>query len=209
MNEATILAKVEAYYTGRLRAHGPTPRGVDWSSAESQQLRFEQLLKLCESGRPFSLVDYGCGYGGLLEYLQELGAEATYTGFDLSADMIDAARGRHRTSGPTPAFVTREAEVPTADYAVASGIFNVRLDVSDEAWLAYVLATLDKLAATGRRGFAFNMLSRYSDPEKRRPDLYYGDPLTFFDHCKRRYSPRVALLHDYPLWEFTMLVRAL
>ena len=28
-----------------------------------------------------------------------------------------------------------------------------------------------------------------------------------FDLCKRRYSPRVALLHDYPLYEFTVLVR--
>jgi hypothetical protein len=79
--------------------------------------------------------------------------------------------------------------------------------VSDAAWLGYVETTLDRLAALGRRGFAFNLLSRYSDPDRRRPDLYYGDPLALFDHCKRRFSPRVALLHDYPLWEFTILVR--
>jgi hypothetical protein len=33
------------------------------------------------------------------------------------------------------------------------------------------------------------------------------DPLRLFDHCKRTFSPDVALLHDYPLWEFTILVR--
>jgi hypothetical protein len=51
------------------------------------------------------------------------------------------------------------------------------------------------------------MLSTYSDPEKRRDDLFYADPLDMFDWCKRRFSPRVSLLHDYPLFEFTMIVR--
>ena len=57
------------------------------------------------------------------------------------------------------------------------------------------------------RGFAFNCLTSYSDADKMRDDLYYADPCKLFDRCKRRYSRRVALLHDYGLWEFTILVR--
>jgi hypothetical protein len=38
-------------------------------------------------------------------------------------------------------------------------------------------------------------------------DLYYGDPLFFFDHCKRTFSRTVTLLHDYPLYEWTIHVR--
>jgi hypothetical protein len=51
------------------------------------------------------------------------------------------------------------------------------------------------------------MLSTYSDPEKRRDDLFYADPCEMFDLCKRRFATRVALLHDYPLFEFTVIVR--
>ena len=40
-----------------------------------------------------------------------------------------------------------------------------------------------------------------------RADLFYGDPTFFFDHCKRKYSRNVALLHDYDLYEFTIIVR--
>jgi hypothetical protein len=40
-----------------------------------------------------------------------------------------------------------------------------------------------------------------------RADLYYADPAQVFDYCKRRFSPNVALLHDYGLYEFTILVR--
>jgi hypothetical protein len=51
------------------------------------------------------------------------------------------------------------------------------------------------------------MLTSYSDAEKMRDDLYYGDPLIFFDRSKRRHARNVALLHDYGLWEWTLLVR--
>jgi len=37
--------------------------------------------------------------------------------------------------------------------------------------------------------------------------LYYGDPCFYFDLCKRSYSRQVALMHDYGLYEFTLLVR--
>lgn len=100
-----------------------------------------------------------------------------------------------------------EDQLEPTDFTVASGIFNVRLDVPDDEWRAYVETTLEKLAGLSRAGFAFNMLTSYSDADKMRPDLYYGDPGWFFDLCKRRYSRNVALLHDYGLYEFTMIVR--
>ena len=53
----------------------------------------------------------------------------------------------------------------------------------------------------------FNALTSYSDADKRRDDLYYADPLHWFDYCKRKHSRFVTLLHYYPLYEFTVLVR--
>jgi hypothetical protein len=97
--------------------------------------------------------------------------------------------------------------VRAADYAVASGVFNVKQGAAEDAWQAYVWETIDHLAALATRGFAFNALSLYSDADKRRPDLFYADPLDCFDRCKRSYSRYVTLLHDYPLYEFTILVR--
>jgi hypothetical protein len=84
---------------------------------------------------------------------------------------------------------------------------NVKQRASDETWRRYVWDVIADLAALGQRGFAFNALTRYSDVEKRRPDLYYADPLELFDRCKREFSRYVTLLHDYPLWEFTVIVR--
>jgi hypothetical protein len=114
--------------------------------------------------------------------------------------------GHARELGPWR-FVTREEDLVEADYVVASGLFNLRLDVDEQSWRAYILDTLRSLDRLGRRGFAFNMLTSYSDPERMRGDLYYGDPCFFFDHCKRTFSRDVALLHDYGLYEFTLRVR--
>jgi hypothetical protein len=66
---------------------------------------------------------------------------------------------------------------------------------------------IDRMASLSRRGFAFNMLTSYSDPARMRDDLYYGDPCRMFDLCKRKYSRNVALLHDYGIYDFTILVR--
>lgn len=200
-----VLQSVASYYTGKVREHGATPRGVDWNGAESQLLRFATLLQLVPPGAA-SLDDYGCGYGALLDHLRTNGRpELDYAGLDISADMIAEARARHPADRPR--FHVGVRSPRRADFAVASGIFNVRPGVPVDAWEAHVAATLDLLHAGTSRGFAFNCLTSYSDPPKRQDHLYYGDPCFYFDLCKRRYARNVALLHDYGLYEFTLLVR--
>ena len=206
----TIRQAIGRYYEDRLSHFGPTPRGVDWNSAESQALRFDKLLELLVASRQqdepaVSLLDVGCGYGALLDHLNAVGLTVDYRGFDVSEAMVEAARARHYASGS--AFTSRVEAIEPASFAVASGIFNVTLRHPVEQWRDYVVETVDSLHRLSTRGFAFNMLSTYSDPEKRREDLFYADPCEMFDLCKRRFATRVALLHDYPLFEFTVIVR--
>jgi len=202
-----LLREVATYYAEKLAVYGDTPRGVDWNGEESQLIRFEQLCKLIDpklSG--FSLTDLGCGYGAMLEHLQDKQLDCTYLGLDVSSEMISAARQRHAESEKVRFIASAEPDQMT-DYAVASGIFNVRMGRTDTEWLDYLQVTLDVLDRTSRLGFAFNCLTSYSDEDKKRDHLYYIDPCQLFDFCKLRYSRQVALLHDYGLYEFTILVR--
>lgn len=206
MNSEDIRTRVERYYTAKLVTHGPTARGVDWNSADSQELRFAQLARLFDRKRCFSVNDYGCGYGALVDYLKANDYEFRYCGFDISSEMIASARAAH-TSSSDVSFVDRSADLPAADYTIASGILNVRLDTAIDQWEQYVLETLDSIDRLSEKGFAFNALTKYSDPEFMRDTLYYADPSWLFDYCKRKFSRFVALLHDYPLYEFTLIVR--
>jgi len=206
MDRSRILDQVGRYYTDKVLEHGPSARGVDWSSTESQALRFAQLARLFDHPDPYSVLDYGCGYGALVEYLDSLGLDVDFRGYDISEEMISQARTR--VGGrPKTTFVSDERELEPADYVVSSGLFNVRQNVDLEVWQEYVLDTLRRFDALSRRGFAFNVLTAYSDPDRMRPDLYYPDPGFLFDVCKSAYSRNVALLHDYGLFECTVLVR--
>ena len=49
MTSNDILSRVQEYYDEKLKAHGPSARGVDWKSEASQQLRFDQLYQLLEA----------------------------------------------------------------------------------------------------------------------------------------------------------------
>ncbi|MBM4254782.1 MAG: class I SAM-dependent methyltransferase [Deltaproteobacteria bacterium] len=203
-----LLQQVEAYYTAKVVEHGPTARGVDWNSEASQQLRFQQLLRVLDSERgPFSFNDIGCGFGALAAYLQtNCQVPFHYHGFDLAPAMI---RYAHEQYGHLAncRFSDAPASLTTAHYTVASGIFNVKLSTELEEWRTYMLDTIEQMAQLSTRGFAFNVLTSYSDRERMRPDLYYADPGFLFDYCQRHYSRWVAILHDYGLYEFTVIVR--
>lgn len=203
---AQIHRALELYFAEKLREHGPTPRGVDWNSEAGQVLRFRQLARLVQGCDTFSVNDIGCGYGALLGYLISRGMRFEYCGVDISEDMVTKARALHPQNERVSFLVNSIPDRPR-DYCVASGIFNIRLNTPDDEWLKYIMSVVDMMHDYGLLGFAFNMLTRYSDADKMRGDLYYADPLHFFDHCKQRYSRNVALLHDYGLYEFTILVR--
>jgi len=206
MDEGEFFATMDRYFEQTLAEHGPTARGVDWNSDEAQEVRFRELLKICHGERDFSLIDYGCGYGALAHYMAQNGHEFTYCGFDVSKQMISLARERNSDSRRWR-FVASEADLDAADYTVASGVFGLRFQIDDASWTEYVVETLETFNRLSRRGFSFNMLTRYSDPPLMRPDLYYGDPCYYFDLCMQRFSRNVAILHDYGVYEFTILVR--
>lgn len=201
-----LLKEVATYYSEKLAEHGVTPRGVDWNGEESQFVRFEQLCKIVDPAlSTFSLTDLGCGYGALYDFLVVKHPTASYLGVDVSAEMT-AAAGTRLQSANARLLTSSQPDVVN-DYSVASGIFNVRLKRTDAEWYDYLQETLDVLDKSSRLGFSFNCLTSYSDEDKKRDYLYYADPCRIFDLCKRRYSSQVALLHDYGLYEFTILVR--
>ena len=198
-----IERAVAEYYSRKFEAFGATAQGADWNSTDSQELRFAQLLKLVDPSVPFCLLDFGCGYAALARYLESAGRNFEYHGYDISLTMKEAALALH----PNFRFYGPGEPLPSVDYVVSSGIFNVRLDTDREDWGEYILATLSEMNRLSSKGFAFNCLTAYADEPKKRSELYYADPLFLFHHVKQNYSPQVALLHDYGLYEFTILVR--
>jgi hypothetical protein len=207
-DNAIDMNQIRSYFAGKLEQHGATPRGVDWNSTVAQEIRFSQLAKVIyPAGKPFSLLDYGSGFGSYYDYLiSQKALVERYFGFDIVEGMVVKGREMHAGMAGVE-FFSKDEDLTPCDYVVASGIFNIKLDTPQDTWTEYVIKTLTRMDELAIRGFSFNLLTKYSDADHMRPDLYYADPGLLFDVCKRRFSKNVAILHDYDLYDFTIIVR--
>ena len=202
------LGGVAELYEKSLSDHGLSSMGVGWKTEDSQVLRFEKLAYVLSDqrgGEEISVNDFGCGYGAMFKYLDGLPNVrlGKYYGYDISEEMLAAAR---RVIADERAELIQSSRVTTeADFSFVSGTFNVKLEASDEIWTEHIKEVLMNLAEMSRRGFAFNLFSTYVDWKQ--DNLYYADAFMFFDFCKRNISRYVSLLHDYPLYEWTIVVR--
>lgn len=203
-----VHQNIAAYYTGKVKEFGCTPFGVDWSCVATQEMRFVQLLKLCDFSSPFTLNDLGCGYGALVEFLhRRYGACAVdYMGVDLSKEMVRRAQKRWRSTDRVR-FIEGCCGPRTADYSVASGIFNVQLTVSDDCWCAFIKATLSGLAKTSSRGFAVNFIDRALHGRRATPGLYNTPPEPWIEYCVEHIGADVEVISGYGMPEFSLLIR--
>jgi len=205
-DRSSILQGVAAYYASKLDAHGPTPLGVDWNGAESHERRHRQFLRLLDENPNASIIDIGCGFGDFYRFLRATGHRGHFVGYDVAPNMIAKACELHGQAADRDWRVGAEP-TEVADFAIASGIFNVRGNVTIDVWSRYVEQTIESLSRAGSLGFAFNVLSLSSDPERRRANLFYADPTEMLGYCLSHYGRSVALLQDYGLYEFTIMVR--
>lgn len=207
---STLYSGIADYYAERAHRFGSTPLGVDWTCIASQQLRFVQLMKVCDFTVPLSLNDVGCGYGALVGYLLKRHAEADidYLGIDLAKTMQSRASQLWRAH-PWASFTTADSIPRAADYCVASGVFNVKLQQSIQQWEHFVAVTLADMHQASRKGFAVNFMleSSSSSYNISCEALYKSRPDNWVRHCEREFGSSVTLIEEYGQPEFTLLVQ--
>lgn len=204
-----VNRRLAEHYTSLHTQYGDDYRTAQYSDRPSQEARFAVLADIGVAPDS-SVLDFGCGMGDLLGFLRQTrGFAGEYTGYDLSEDVVAAARKKHE--GANACFEVRDifqdAPSKQVDFVLICGTFNINFGANR----AYVRRALEILFPLCRRGLAFNLMSTYVDFKQ--PDLYYADPEETFEYCKTKLSAAVALRHDYIVrsggmpFEFTIYVR--
>lgn len=201
-----ILNKLEKLYTDSLKEHGIDSKAVGWSTKEGQLLRFDKMVQVIEEkDKPFSVNDLGCGYGSMFSYFNDNSFNVSkYNGYDISDDMLKVAKEKIGDDVKVKLFKNSKLK-SKSDYSFVSGIFNVKFEEEDEIWKKFIEDTLKNLYSYSTKGFAFNVLTSFVDYKENH--LYYADPMYFFNFCKKNFSKKISLIHDYDLWEWTMIVK--
>lgn len=192
-DERSTLVKL---YADRVAELGYDVRSLGWKSVEDQVLRFKVLADIGDLSNDL-VCDVGCGFGDLLPYLQERFGQLRYLGVDITEELLEVARARKPDVRFMLADILADAYAEPADWYLLSGALNFKLIDN----LAFTERMLAKMLSLSSKGVAANFLSTYVNYQH--PRNYHHDPADVLRIAKRLTS-RVALRHDYPLWEFTI-----
>lgn len=200
-----ISKLMRQYYAARFDAHGPTSEGVDWGKDTSRMLlRFEKMLAVAEprgSSKP-SVLDVGCGYGGLLQYAQERKLALEYRGIDVADNMIRWASANLKGGTFICGDVLEHPLEANYDYVVCSGILTQKLTASTADMDAFAARLIRHMFALCRRGIAFNVMT--TKVNFFAENLYYRNPAEMVAWCMTEITRHLRLDHSYPLYEYTV-----
>jgi SAM-dependent methyltransferase len=199
-----ITSKVKSYYQSKINEFGSTPLGVDWSSESSQNQRFEKLLKYIPLKENDSILDFGCGYGALLDYLKYRKMFPNYTGLDLVSEMLEVAAIRNPEVALN--FISELPPDRNWDYITMSGVFNVKGDTKIDEWEVYLTETLNSVMQLANKGISFNLLTSFNDLNRRKDHLYYCNPKEIALKINLESPFTLTIDHSYELWEFTVTI---
>jgi len=199
-----ITEALRRHYADTFARHGANSQGVDWGADASRMLlRYDKMLAVIEAkdARP-SLLDVGCGYGGLRTYAAERGVALDYTGIDVAENMVQWAQ--KQGGGAFVCGDVLEHDFGREfDYVVCSGILTQKLQASTADMDRYAAQLIRRLFALCRRGAAFNVMTTkvnfFAD------NLYYRNPGEMLSWCLAEVTPRLRIDHAYPpLYEYTV-----
>lgn len=196
IEKATIMH----YHRRRIDVfEGGTVGALGWRRVESQVKRFEVIASIGDlSGR--TLLDAGCGYGDLKEFLDQRFSGFTYIGIDQMPEFIAEAKARYANHPDTHFSQTdfTTVDFPSVDFVIASGALGYRCDDPN-----FYTDMIRKMYQAATQAFVFNMLDATRFPNHQLLVGHDRDEIAAF--C-RTLSPRVTVTTDYLEDDFTVFM---
>jgi SAM-dependent methyltransferase len=176
---------IRNFYGKRLGNSSEHHEVLYWASAEAQRERFAILAQALRetflpatasaptlaSMTPPTLLDVGCGFADLAVYLTpEL---ATYTGIDITPEIVGAAQKEHPQFDLHCGDLFNDESIFAGrkfDVVFVSGTFNLRLDNN----MNFLARALPKLKALATRLLVINFL--HIRAARRYGKCFYYDP---------------------------------
>lgn len=193
--------KVIERYSERYEKFGYDPKTLGWVKGK-QDLRFSILTSQIDLVEK-SICDIGCGFGDLNKYLKKTINNYSYFGIDIVDSLIKEAIARYSDDNihfQCGDFL--QENIAEFDYAIASGIFNFKLENEDN--YEYIENVMKKAFSLCKEGIAFDFLSDKVD--------FFNYEHTFHSSPEKilsiayKYTRNIVLRNDYMPFEFSVFL---
>ena len=200
-----VSETLKAHYEKKFEMYGPSSMGVDWGEEEKNlNLRYEKMLAVLQDSDLSlpSLLDVGCGFGGLLRYANTKGINLCYTGVDVAENMIKWARKHFPQNEFVLGDVLEIIYDKQYDYVVCNGILTQKLNIAALAMDEYAHKLIRRMYDLCLEGIAFNVMTTKVNHFAN--NLYYRNPGELLSWCMSEITPHFKIDHAYPLFEYTI-----
>ena len=191
------VERIANIYHEEFKKYGYSLNSLMWPKG-AQDARFKVKFDIGNLNNT-GILDVGCGFGHMLDYLKACTINAQYTGIDICPDFIEIARKRHPDADFRILNILEDTINETWDWIFLVGAFNVAPEKI--RWWPYVQEMIQRMFNLCRQGVAVDFLSSYVDFQKE--NAFHASPEKVFSFAKKL-TQRVALRHDYMAYEFTV-----
>ncbi len=192
-DEKAILDKYKADF----ELYGVSDASLGWKKGRAK-LRFEILTSEWDlEGK--KILDFGCGFGGLYDFLKEKKVYCDYTGVDINPKFIEVAKKKHPGVDFRLINLLKKRIRRKFDYAFVSGTFNDKIGDN----IGFISQALKILDIHAMLGIAFNCIS--NKVEYKEDHVYYADPAKILD-LSYKISNCIVLRNDYMPYEFSVII---
>jgi SAM-dependent methyltransferase len=201
------LVENYAYY---LKKFGNNFSGYNWPNKKDLITRYDIFLEyLIFSKKIFTVLDVGCGNGGLLDRINYHKLKINYTGIDISKEAIDYAKKKNQKANFIVCDfleINNNTQIKNKkfDYIVLNGLFTVKYSMSNYLMNKFLKECLIKSFKIANFGIAFNLMR--IDVDFKRDDLFYVSFDTLNTFIKKNLSKNFIFRADYKLYEFTTYI---
>ena len=188
--------RIVSFYHPLINEYGTQDaRAEGWSNDYNKLIRFQVLAGIAYlEGQ--SILDVGCGFGDLYEFLSKHLRKFEYHGIDINPEMIEKAQKKY----PDVEFLVAdfgECNGKKFDYALSSGAMSFKIADYKEIYFGYI----KKMFEISEKGVAFNMLNQEYHVDD---DIYAAYSIKeVSDYCGSL-ADKIIVRQDYLDHDFTV-----
>ena len=198
------------HYESCLEKHGDNHFGCNWPNLEDLHIRFSIMLDILNFSprkkNKYSLLDFGCGTGLMLEYLHDNKINLfKYSGCDLSKKFISVCETKYPKKKFIHLDIIKERDkLNKFDFIVMNGVLTEKHILSfDDMW-KYAQLLIKLVFEKAKIGLAFNVMSKHVQWE--RNDLFHLPFDMLANFLDRDVTRNYIFRSDYGLYEYTAYI---